>query len=177
VNRKAEAREFLAEQGQYLTFSLNEESFGLNILCVKEIVEYKQLTSVPQMPRFIEGVINLRGHVVPVINLALRLGKEPTPPQKRTCIVMVEIGFEGGTADVGMVVDSVSEVIDVGRSEIEPAPAFGACMRAEFIAGMARLGSSFIILVNIERVLSIDEMASLASVNAPLSNLGNGGEC
>lgn len=175
MNRAVDSNELRAEQGQYLTFSLNDETFGLNILCVKEIVEYKQLTSVPQMPRFIEGVINLRGHVVPVINLALRLGKEPAPPQKRTCIVIVEISFENGTADVGVVVDSVSEVIDVARAEIEPAPSFGARMRADFIAGMARLGSLFVILVDVERVLSIGEMASLASVAGSMNGLGDGG--
>lgn len=162
MNKKAEALELRAAQGQYLTFNLNDEAFGLNILCVKEIVEYRQLTSVPQMPRFIEGVINLRGNVVPVINLALRLGKEPAPPQKRTCVVIIEIGYEGGTADIGVVVDSVSEVVDVAASDIEAAPAFGTCMRPEFIAGMARMGSAFIILVDVEKVLSIAEMAALA---------------
>lgn len=174
MNKKAEAHELRAAQGQYLTFSLNEETFGLNILCVKEIVEYKQLTSVPQMPRFIEGVINLRGHVVPVINLALRLGKTPLPPQKRTCVVIVEIGHEGNTADIGVVVDSVSEVLDVSAADIEAAPGFGTCMRPEFIAGMARLGSAFIILVDVEKVLSITEMAALAMTAGALNGYVDG---
>jgi purine-binding chemotaxis protein CheW len=169
VNKKAEALELRATQGQYLTFSLNDETFGVNILCVKEIVEYKHLTSVPQMPRFIEGVINLRGHVVPVINLALRLGKEPATPQKRTCVVIIETSHEGSTAIVGVVVDSVSEVLDVAAAEIEPAPGFGTRMRPEFIAGMARLGSAFIILVDVDNVLSITVMATLAITASELN--------
>lgn len=175
MNAAVDGSRLRAAQGQYLTFYLNEETFGLSILCIKEIVEYSRLTSVPQMPRFVEGVINLRGHVVPVINLALRLGKETAPPQKRTCIVIIEINFEGATADVGVVVDSVSEVLDVSGADIEPAPGFGARLRAEFIAGMARLGSAFVILIDAERVLSISEMASLAITASELNGFTVGG--
>ena len=162
VSRESAAGNF-SDTAQFLTFSLGQETLGLNILTIKEIIEYGRLTAVPQMPRFIEGVINLRGRVVPVVNLALRMGKSPTPPQKRTCIVIIEVANGSNSQDVGVVVDSVSEVLDIPANRIEPAPAFGARLRTDFIRGMAKVGDTFVILVNADKVLSIDQMASIAS--------------
>lgn len=146
---------------QVLTFLLNGEMFAVGILNVKEIIEYGQVTEIPLMPSFIRGVINLRGSVVPVIDLGSRFGRERQTIGRRTCIVIIELRLDDGCHDMGMVVDSVSEVLDVAASDIEPPPSFGARIRADFIQGMSKIGSRFVILLNIERVLSIDEIALL----------------
>lgn len=153
-----------AEQQQYLTFQLGSEMFATGILCVKEIIEYGDLTVVPMMPESIRGVINLRGAVVPVIDLACRFGREPTQLTRRTCIVIIEVDNEGERQDVGVIVDAVSEVLEIQDSEIEPPPAFGARIRTDFIHGMGKVGGKFVIILEIQRVLSVDEMASLADI-------------
>lgn len=153
---------------QYLTFTLGGEMFAVGILCVKEIIEYGSLTEIPMMPAFIRGVINLRGAVVPVIDLAARFGGRPTEIGKRTCIVIVEIS-DAGTADdvtrhdIGIIVDAVSEVLDIPAGEIEPPPTFGARIRSDFIFGMGKVAGKFVIILNIDRVLSVDEIALLAA--------------
>lgn len=152
---------------QYLTFTLGGEMFAVGILCVKEIIEYGSLTEIPMMPAFIRGVINLRGAVVPVIDLAARFGGRPAEVGKRTCIVIVEIS-DAGTDDVtrhdiGIIVDAVSEVLDIPASEIEPPPTFGARIRSDFIFGMGKVAGKFVIILNIDRVLSVDEIALLAA--------------
>ncbi|MBP9712875.1 MAG: chemotaxis protein CheW [Sterolibacterium sp.] len=154
----------VAETHQYLTFLLGGEMYAVGILNVKEIIEYGQLTEIPMMPSFVRGVINLRGAVVPVIDLAARFGAAPTTVQRRTCIVIIEILQEDGRQDIGILVDAVSEVLEIPGSEIEPAPAFGAKIRTDFIAGMGKIQQKFVILLNIQRVLSVDEMASLSGV-------------
>ncbi len=154
-----------AERQQYLTFSLSGETFGMNILNIKEIIEYGHLTEVPMMPAFIQGVINLRGSVVPVVNLAVRFGKDAVPVGKRTCIVIIEAGSEDEPQDIGVVVDTVNAVLEIAPGDIEPPPNFGARMRTEFIAGMAKVEQRFVILVNVQRVLSIDDMATLGSLS------------
>jgi len=152
---------------QYLTFVLGGEMFAVGILNVKEIIEYGQLTGIPMMPAFIRGVINLRGSVVPVIDLAARFGGRPTEVSRRTCIVIVEVSEESGSGDpvsrhdIGILVDAVSEVLDILGSEIEPPPTFGARIRADFIFGMGKVGGKFVIILNINKVLSIDEIAEL----------------
>ncbi len=147
---------------QVLTFLLNGEMFAVGILNVKEIIEYGQVTEIPLMPSFIRGVINLRGSVVPVIDLGARFGRDRQTIGRRTCIVIIELRSEDGSHhDMGMVVDSVSEVLDVAASDIEPPPSFGARIRADFIQGMSKIGNRFVILLNIDRVLSIDEIALL----------------
>lgn len=151
-------------QQQFLTFLLNGEPFAINILVIKEIIEYGSLTSVPLMPDFIRGVLNLRGQVLPVIDLAARFGRAPATIARRTCIVIIEMDNDGEKQDVGVIVDSVSEVMDIAQSAIQPAPAFGAKIRADFIEGMAELNDRFIIILNVDRVLSLDEMALLASL-------------
>lgn len=149
------------EQNQYLTFLLGGEMFAIPILNIKEIIEYGSLTSVPMMPEFIRGVINLRGSVVPVVDLAARFGRKASDVSRRTCIVIIEIESEGEKQDVGVMVDSVSEVLEINRADIEQAPSFGARVRSDFIGGMGKIAGKFVIILDVNRVLSIDEMAML----------------
>ena len=149
---------------QYLTFSLSGEMFGLGILNVKEIIEYGSLTEIPMMPAFIRGVINLRGSVVPVIDLAARFGGAQTTIGRRTCIVIVEIQEEDMRQDIGIVVDAVSAVLDIAAGDIEPPPSFGTRIRADFIQGMGKVAGKFVILLNIDKVLSVEEIAALTGI-------------
>jgi len=152
------------QQGQYLTFMLGGEVFAIGILSIKEIIEYGQLTEVPRMPEFIRGVINLRGAVVPVIDLGSRFGKKASAVSRRTCIVIIEVIYEEEQHVVGVMVDAVNEVLDIAPSEIEPAPSFGAKIRADFIKGMGKVNGKFVIILDVDHVLSLDEMSSLAGV-------------
>lgn len=155
------------EDHQYLTFLLNGEMFALAILNIKEIIEYGSLTEVPMMPGFIRGVINLRGSVVPVVDLSVRFGRNKTEISRRTCIVIIEVhsGTEM-THDIGVMVDSVSEVLEIPRSEIEPPPAFGAKIRADFIHGMGKVGGKFVIILDANKVLSVGELSMLGQAAA-----------
>ncbi len=152
----------LPAHGQFLTFTLQNEIYGLDILRVREILEYTRPTTVPMMPGFVHGVINLRGNVVPVIDLAQRFGRSATVLMPRTCIVIIEIDGEDGPQAVGILVDAVNAVLDLESAQIEPAPSFGTGLRQDFIRGMARTDKGFIILLEVGRVLSVDDMASLA---------------
>lgn len=152
------------QQRQYLTFMLNSEIFAIGILRIKEIIEYGNLTEVPRMPDFIRGVINLRGAVVPVIDLGLRFGKQASSVSRRTCIVIIEVEHDGAQQVVGVMVDAVNEVLDIAPAEIEPAPSFGAKIRADFIRGMGKVDGKFVIILNVDHVLSLDEMSSLAGI-------------
>lgn len=154
-----------AAQGaqQYLTFSLSGEMFAVGILHVKEIIEYGNLTEIPMMPAFIRGVINLRGAVVPVIDLTARFEGRRSEVGRRTCIVIVEVREGEFTHDIGIMVDAVSEVLEIPGSEIEPPPAFGAKIRTDFILGMGKVGGKFVIVLNIDRVLSVEEIGALAN--------------
>jgi len=152
------------EANQYLTFTLAGEMFAVGILNVKEIIEYGNLTEIPMMPHFIRGVINLRGAVVPVIDLAARFGAKNAEVGRRTCIVIVEVQQEEGRHDIGIMVDAVSEVLEIPGKEIEPPPAFGAKIRADFIAGMGKVNQKFVIILDILRVLSTEEMAVIAGI-------------
>ena len=149
---------------QYLTFLLSSEMFAINILNIKEIIEYGNLTEVPMMPGFIRGVINLRGSVVPVVDLSVRFGRNKTEVSRRTCIVIIEVEGEEMRQDIGVMVDSVSEVLEIPLSEIEPAPAFGAKIRVDFIAGMGKVAGKFVIILNANKVLSVDELSMLGQV-------------
>ena len=151
---------------QYLTFSLGGEMFAVGILNVKEIIEYGHLTEIPMMPAFIRGVINLRGSVVPVIDLSARFGGKSAEAGRRTCIVIVEVSDGENNHDIGIMVDAVSEVLDIPGSEIEPPPSFGTRANAEFIEGMAQVNGRFVILLDIARVLSIEEMAAIKTADA-----------
>ena len=148
-------------QSQYLTFLLGGEMFAIPILNIKEIIEYGSLTTVPMMPAFIRGVINLRGSVVPVVDLAVRFGRKAGEATRRTCIVIIEIESGDEKQDVGVVVDTVSEVLEIPRNEVEQAPSFGARIRADFIRGMGKINGKFVIILAVNHVLSIDEMAML----------------
>ena len=150
------------DQAQYLTFMLGGEVFAIGILAVKEIIEYGGVTTVPMMPECIRGVINLRGAVVPVMDLLSRFGKQPIVIGKRTCIVIVEIAAGGEQQVVGVMVDAVNAVLEIPGSEIEPAPSFGAKIRTDFIAGMGKVGGKFVILLNVDNVLSTQEVGALA---------------
>lgn len=152
------------EVHQFLSFLLGGEPFAISILVVKEIIEYGQLTAVPMMPDFIRGVLNLRGQVLPVIDLSARFGRAQSEVARRTCVIIVEMDNDGEKQDVGVVVDSVSEVMDIPANTIQPAPAFGAKIRADFISGMVEVDGRFVIILNVDQVLSIDEMAVLASI-------------
>ncbi len=155
-----------AAPGQYLTFTLGGEMFGVGILNVKEIIEFGSITEIPMMPAFIRGVINLRGAVVPVIDLAARFGGKVTEVGRRTCIVIIEVPDEETRHDIGVIVDAVSEVLEIPGSEIEPPPSFGAHIRAEFIQGMGKVAGKFVILLDIARVLSVEEIAMLTGVES-----------
>jgi purine-binding chemotaxis protein CheW len=155
-----------AAPAQYLTFVLAGEIYAIGILAIKEIIEYTALTSVPMMPAYLRGVINLRGAVVPVTDLAVRFGKSPSSITKRTCIVIIEIETEGQRHDVGVMVDVVNAVLEIPASEIEPAPAFGAQMRADFIAGMAKVDGKFVILLDVDHILAFEEIQQLADGGA-----------
>lgn len=149
---------------QYLTFMLGGETYAMGILAIKEIIEYGNLTEVPRMPHFIRGVINLRGAVVPVIDMSARFGRPATELTRRTCIVIVEVAIGDDTQDVGVMVDAVNAVLEIPPQEIEPAPTFGANIRADFINGMGKVNGKFVIILNIQHVLSIDEMATLSGI-------------
>lgn len=158
---------FQHEQEQYLTFMLAGDMFAMGILSIKEIIEYGSLTTVPRMPGFIRGVINLRGAVVPVIDLGARFDKTATAVTRRTCIIIVEVSLsEDEKQDVGVMVDAVNEVLEISPSEIEPAPSFGSNVRVDFISGMGKIGDKFVIILDIDRVLSMEEMAALAGVSS-----------
>ena len=153
-----------SETHQYLTFTLHDEMFAVGILNVKEIIEYGDLTEIPMMPPFIRGVINLRGRVVPVIDLAARFGGKATEVGKRTCIIIVEVVAGEDRRELGIIVDAVSEVLEISPAEIEPPPSFGAKIRADFIAGMGKVDGKFVIILKIERTLSTDDLATLATM-------------
>ncbi len=151
------------EQKQYLTFTLGGEMFSIGILCIKEIIWYAQLTEVPMMPACIRGVINLRGAVVPVMDLSTRFGKAPTAVTKSTCIIIVEIEAQEGAErqNMGVVVDAVQEVLEIASTEIEAAPSFGAKIRSDFIEGIGKVNGKFVILLNVNSVLSTEEISDM----------------
>ena len=153
----------VVEQKQYLTFTLGGEMFSIGILCIKEIIWYANLTEVPMMPACIRGVINLRGAVVPVMDLSSRFGKPPTAVTKSTCIIIIEIKTEneGESQSMGVVVDAVQAVLEIPSSEIEPPPTFGAKIRSDFIEGIGKVNGKFVILLNVNRVLSNEEIGAM----------------
>jgi len=156
-------RQAAVEHKQYLTFTLGLEMFSIGILCIKEIIWYAQLTEVPMMPACIRGIINLRGSVVPVMDLSTRFGKAPTALTKSTCIIIVEIEAQddGGSQSMGVVVDAVQEVLEIASTDIEPAPTFGAKIRSDFIEGIGKVNGKFVILINVNRVLSTEEISDM----------------
>ncbi|MEY4719213.1 MAG: hypothetical protein RL563_1831 [Pseudomonadota bacterium] len=150
--------------GQYLTFLVEKESFAISILDVKEIIEIANVTRVPLTPDYIHGVINLRGNVVPVIDLSARLKHRVAEVGKRSCIVLVEIDIPEGAQLIGMLVDEVREILEIPPTNIQPAPDFGTDIRTDFIQAMARVGEVFIILLAINHVLSLEELSQLSGI-------------
>jgi len=147
---------------QYLSFRLGEETFGLGILAVREIIEYGGMTDVPMMPPCVRGVINLRGAVVPVLDLAARFGRAPATIGRRSCIVIVESGMPPEQQVLGLLVDAVHAVLDIDAAQIEPPPSFGAGLRNDFIAGIGKVDGKFVLLVKLESVLNVPEIAAMA---------------
>lgn len=184
----------VSESARYLTFTLNGDAYALNIFHVTEILEHRHLTVVPMMPEFVRGVINLRGRAVPVIDLAIRFARGATEIGRRTSIIIVHIGdaeagvvmgaasgasagardAEQGGQDIGILVDAVNKVVAFSDSDIEPAPAFGAGIRADYISGMAKRDDDFVIVLDIGQVLSIEDMISLGGVAGEASAAGGG---
>ena len=148
-------------EGKYLTFSLDSEEYGIGILKIKEIIGVMPITTVPQTPDFVKGVINLRGKVIPVVDLRLRFGMEPIDYTERTCIIVVEVAGEAGNVVIGIVVDSVSEVLNIKGDDIEDTPTFGAKLDTDYILGMAKMEGGVKILLDIDRVLRRDEIELL----------------
>jgi purine-binding chemotaxis protein CheW len=163
------------DHSQYLTFMLGGEVFAIGILVVKEIIEYRGLTEVPMMPPCVRGVINLRGAVVPVMDLAARFGKPVAAVTKRTCIVIIEMDADGEKQVIGVVVDAVNAVLEIAAAEIEPAPKFGAKIRSDFIEGMGKVNGKFVILLNVGTVLSVAEIGAMAAMDggAATALIGN----
>jgi len=156
-SRPTVAAPVAAEPVQYLTFMLAAEQFAIGILNIKEIIEYHGVTEVPMMPSCVRGVINLRGAVVPVMDLLARFGRPSSATTKRTCIVIVEVEGEDERHVIGLLVDAVNEVLDIGAADIEPPPNFGARIRSDFIQGVGKVRGKFVLLLDANRALALDE--------------------
>jgi purine-binding chemotaxis protein CheW len=151
----------MIETTQYLTFNLAEEEFALDIAKVREVLDYTSITRVPKMPDFLRGVINLRGNVVPVVDLRMKLGMSATEKTVNTCIVIVEITMEGELIHMGALTDAVQEVLDLDSRQIEPPPRLGTNIRSEFIRGMGKRDDHFLIILDIDKVLSDEDLSQL----------------
>jgi purine-binding chemotaxis protein CheW len=164
-------------QQQYLTFFLADEEYAINIQRVKEIIEYTTVTKVPKVPEWIRGVINLRGNVVPIVDLAVRFGLEERPVTKTTCIVVVEIEQDSERTVMGVIADAVNQVIDLTPKDIEEPPAFGTRVRLEYLLGMGKLGKKFALILNIDRVLSNTELLTVSTLQSePVEALSGAGD-
>ena len=155
------ASEAAEATAQYLTFTLGEEVFAMDIRTVREIIQYGPMTTVPLMPSFVRGVINLRGAVVPVIDLQARFGRPAARVGKKTCIVIFDAVRDDERVELGLLVDAVSEVIDIAPAQIEPPPNFGTTVRRDFIRGMGKVASRFVIILEPDKALDVNEMADL----------------
>ncbi|MDZ4727118.1 MAG: chemotaxis protein CheW [Leptospira sp.] len=164
----------MLQEIQFLTFLISNETFGIGILHIKEIIEFESVTHVPMMPEYIPGVINLRGNVVPVIDLNHRFYKRKTEFGRKTCIIITEVALEKESIDVGLLVDAVNEVVDILPDKVENAPSFGAKIRLDFMQGIGKVDEKFVILLNIEQILNLDELATLqesANLSAQTSEI------
>ena len=150
--------------GKYLTFTLKEEEYGIGILKVKEIIGMMAITSVPRTPEYVKGVINLRGGVVPVVDLKLKFGMEETEKTVNTCIIIAEVALEGESVVLGALADSVQEVFDLKAEDVEPAPKIGTQLNTEFLTGMGKKDEEFILLLDIDRVFTTDEISMVQSI-------------
>ena len=161
ATRGAEPAAASETPAQYLTFALGEEVFAMDIRTVREIIQCVAMTIVPLMPSFVRGVINLRGAVVPVIDLQARFGRPAAKVGKKTCIVIFDAVREGERVELGLMVDAVSEVIEIAAQQIEPPPNFGATVRRDFIRGMGKVANRFVIILEPDRAFDVGEMAQL----------------
>jgi purine-binding chemotaxis protein CheW len=150
---------------QYLTFVLDREVFALDIGKVREVLDYTTVTKVPQTPDFMRGVINLRGNVVPVVDMRLKFGISATENTVNTCIIIVEVTVDGETTVLGAMADSVQEVLDLEADQIEPPPRIGTRVRTDFIRGMGKRDDQFIMILDIDRIFSLDELAAVQGEN------------
>ena len=155
----------MEKEGKYLTFALGAEEYGLEILKVREIIGYMDITAVPQTPHYVKGVINLRGQVIPVIDLRAKFGMETVEVTEQTCVIVVEISQGGHNFNTGIIVDHVSEVIDIAGEDIEEAPQFGSDVNTDFILGMGKIGDSVKILLDIDMVLASTDFSSFTEVD------------
>lgn len=163
---------------QYLTFLTAGEEYAIGIVKVSEIVEYETVTFVPSAPSWIRGVMNLRGKVVPVVDLAVKFGLPPSRISKFSCNIITEVMFEGETLIMGVLADSVSQVIDLAADEIEPTPPFGTRIKTEYLLGMGALGKKFCLILDIDKVLSADELLAVSESSldkTPLEQTSVGG--
>jgi purine-binding chemotaxis protein CheW len=150
------------ETRQYLTFRLADETFAVNVAKVREILDFISITKVPQTPDFMRGVINLRGSVVPVVDMKLKFGMEETQKTVDTCIIVMEVTIEGETTIVGALADSVEEVLELEPGQIEPPPRMGMKLNSDFISGMGKLGEEFVIILDTDRIFTFEEVEALA---------------
>lgn len=157
----AKAAETQEATAQYLTFMLADGVFAMDIATVREIIQHCQMTTVPLMPSFVRGVMNLRGAVLPVIDLQARLGRPNATLGKKTCVVIFDVQREGERIELGLMVDAVSEVIEIPSTDIEPPPQFGSAIKRDFIRGMGKVGGKFVIILDPERALNVDEMTDM----------------
>lgn len=147
--------------GKYLTFALGKEEYGLEILKVREIIGFMDITAVPRTPSYVRGVINLRGQVISVMDLRAKFQMESAKASEQTCIIVVEIKQGGRKLSTGIIVDRVSEVLDIAEANIEEPPSFGASVETDFILGMGKIGSSVKILLDIDKVISVEEIEAI----------------
>ncbi len=159
----------IMETTQYLTFKLDDEVFGLDISKVREVLDFTTITKVPRTPEFMRGVINLRGSVVPVVDLRLKFGMTKTENTVNTCIIIVEVTVDEETTVLGALADSVQEVLDLEPGHIEPAPKIGTRLNTEFIKGMGKRDNTFIIILDIDKVFSVNELAQVQIAQTELS--------
>lgn len=161
VNQTSANAVAASQEGKYLSFALDNEEYGLEILKVREIIGYMEITAVPQTPHHVKGVINLRGQVIPVIDLRAKFGMQTTEVTDMTCIIVVEIDQGDKTFNTGIIVDHVQEVLDISEQELEAPPQFGSAVDTDFILSMGKVGDSVKILLDIDRVLAGDSLAAL----------------
>jgi purine-binding chemotaxis protein CheW len=154
----------LAKAGKYLTFNLGKEVYGIEILKVQEIIGMMSVTRVPKTPAFVRGVVNLRGKVIPVIALRNKFALEAKEDTDRTCIIVVQVALNGIPVVMGLIVDEVSEVLNVLADQIEASPTFGAKVDTDFILGMGKVGQKVVMLLDVDKVLSVEEVAAVGKI-------------
>ena len=155
----------LTEAAQFLTFGLGDDVFAIDVVKAREVLDFSGVTRVPQTPEYMLGVINLRGSVVPVIDMRLKFGMAAREKTRDSCIIVVEVNVDGEPVTVGALADSVQEVMDMGAGQIEPPPRIGTKLNTEFIRGMGNLGEKFVIILDIDKVFSVDELEFAKSVS------------